>query len=348
MKPGFTLIEVLLALVIVAIMGSMLFTALVQINSGARIADTLIDDSQRALIIHQQMEKDFMGVMVPVAAVFEEEEKNAQKGAPQTPPQTQNAKPPEKAVEPKAKEKPKVVTKVFFATNKETNLDTLTFITNNPLQVYWSEKIGKIKPRIARVVYRLVAEKDTKNVFKLMRQEGQDLYFDAYKSGGTKEIREFMLADNIKSFAISYHYIVEPKKDEKNKSSEKEKKEVKTVKEWNSDEKEQKEKRGGKQYPDWIAITCSVWDVARERSTEYEFKLHHPALGLPPTDKISELPIPGPQLEPPVNTQGKPNAAAPGSELDNLAKHIEAMLNGARNRRNIALGAGAPKVGTMQ
>lgn len=340
MRPGFTLIEVLLALVIVAIMGSMLFTSLIQIQFGARVADDLIDESQRALIIHQQLEKDFMGVMVPVAAVFEEEEKNAKKPAPQAPQQNQPAKQPEKVPEPvEKKEKPKPVTKVFFASNRENNIDTLTFITNNPLQVFWSEKTGKAKPRVARVVYRLVPEKDAKNVFKLVRQEGSDLQFDAYKPGSTKEIREFMLADNIKSLSITYHYVVEPKKDDKgtNKEKEKEKKEVKTTKEWNSDEKEQKEKRGGKQYPDWITITCALWDIKRERSTDYEFKIQHIALGLPPTAKVEELPA---QNKPAGGPQGAPGQQPPvqPSNLDILAQQIDAMLSGARSQMLTATG----------
>jgi prepilin-type N-terminal cleavage/methylation domain-containing protein len=314
MRAGFTLLEVLLVLAIVGIMGTMLFTSLTQINLGSRVADSMIDDSERALLLHQQLEKDFMGVMIPVGAVFEEEEKDKSK------PSEQKAPAQSKATTQEKKEKAKVVTKVFFANMKDTNLDTLTFITNNPLQVFWSEKVGKLKPLIGRVVYRLVPEKNVKNLFTLKRQESSELQFDAYKIGGTKEIREFAVVEGIQSLSIEYSYVLEPKEKEEKKKEEKSKREVKTEKEWNSDDKEQKKKRDGKEFPDWITVKFVLWDEAREKTQEYEFKIEHIALGLPPSNKVEEPETP--------QTQNKEEG--PGSNLEILAKNIDGLLKKGR------------------
>ena len=53
----------------------------------------------------------------------------------------------------------KPLEKVFYSVNKEGNLNQLSFLTTNPLQVYWSSKAGSAKPRIARVLYTLKEEK---------------------------------------------------------------------------------------------------------------------------------------------------------------------------------------------
>lgn len=303
MKAGFTLIEILIVLLITTMIGSLLFTVLNQANTGLRVTDRLIHESQRAIILRQQLEKDFSGAMVPVVAVLEDEAKQdeAKQGATKQDVQNQQTKKDDAKTQKKEAVKP--LTKLFLGTNKDKELDTLTFITNNPLQVYWSEKTGRLKSRVARVVYRLVPSKDEKNVFALMRQEGDDLYYESYKPGD-KQVREFVLIEGIRSLTVQYAYLVDGK--EKNK-----KKEVKIEAAWNSDEKKNKDKRVEKQLPDWLIVTCVLWDVSRKATAVYEFKITKEATGAPPTAIVEE-----PQ----------------GSRLDVLARDIESKLQKARSQ----------------
>ena len=91
--------------------------------------------------------------------------------------------------------------------NKEGNIDQLSFITTNSLQVYWSDKAGSAKPRIVRVLYMLKEEptKDAKKSYSLIRQESNNLEFDPIAKGG-KDISEYVLAEGIKSATIEYTF----------------------------------------------------------------------------------------------------------------------------------------------
>ena len=152
MKSGFILIELLISLVITSLMGVALFNGFAQTNQFTQVVDSFINISSKAAIVHQQLDHDITGICIPFSAVEEEKEaKEPEK------PEQEPKKEAEARKEDKRKER-KPLTHVFFSKNKGELLDTLTFITNNPLQVYWSEKAGEAKPRIARVVYRLEKE----------------------------------------------------------------------------------------------------------------------------------------------------------------------------------------------
>ena len=45
-----------------------------------------------------------------------------------------------------------------MARNKDGAFDQLTFITTNPLQVYWSGKAGERKAACGTVMYKLIEE----------------------------------------------------------------------------------------------------------------------------------------------------------------------------------------------
>ena len=105
--------------------------------------------------------------------------------------------------------KPKI-DKIFFSENKGANLQTLTFISNNPLPVYWSKKAGKPQPKMVRIVYRLQPDPARRDSYRLMRQEGDDLSYAAYDPKiplEKQKYRPYEVIDGIKNLSVLYYYV---------------------------------------------------------------------------------------------------------------------------------------------
>jgi hypothetical protein len=300
MKQGFILIEVLIAAAIASIIGVALFTSLYQINRLSVVVDNYADVWTKAAIAHRQLEKDILGIFIPIAAqkIVEKKKENAPVGKEKKEQET-----PEQKTEQK-KEPVKVVTHVFYGVNKEDVLYTLTFITNNPMQVYWGAKAGKAKPCIARVVYRLVKDKNEKKSYTLMRQEGYDLYFDAYKKGDTKDIRQYPMIDGIKQMSVSYGVEEKEEKDDKKENKAQAKKpqkiKYKILKEWKKEDKGEEQKKESKdgqekeiELPAFILIKLNIWDMQKKKDVYFEFKIPLIAQGKPapaPSEPAAQAP----------------------------------------------------------
>ncbi len=260
MKAGFVLIEVLLASLISSIIGAALFGAFYQVNRAVRVVDDFVDVYAKAAILQHQLEKDLAGTCIPVEAV-------------PAAPKDKNKKDKEEEDKEKKKEPKKPFAKLFYGVNRAGMFDMLTFITNNPLQVYWGAKAGKAKPKIARIVYRLVEDKEEKGSYTLMRQESYQLEFDKLERKA-KEAKSYELVDGIKKMKLEYVLAIEKDKEKKEKKGEKE---YRTFNEWVKEdlaekkpEKEKKERR----IPHGINITVSLWDGRKERFTEFIFKIN--------------------------------------------------------------------------
>lgn len=326
MKQGFVLIEVLLAAAIATVIGAALFTSLYQINRFTTIVDYYADVWTKASIVHRQIEKDLLGVFIPIAA-----EKPSDKKEGKEPGSSDKKNQEKKELDQSAKKEPiKIVTHVFYGVNKESVLDTLTFITDNPMQVYWGAKAGKAKPRIARVVYRLIKDKESKASYTLTRQEGYDLYFDAYKESDGKDMRQYPLIDGIKQMTVSYG--IEDKDAEEDNAQEKKVKKItyKIIKEWKKEDnqKKQEDKENKKkdiQLPAFVLIKLNLWDQQKKRDAYFEFKIPLIAQGKP-------APAYAPHVQPPMPIPVKPSVspAAPhqetGSPLqDQIRRGIDAV-----------------------
>ncbi|HZW61489.1 MAG TPA: prepilin-type N-terminal cleavage/methylation domain-containing protein [Candidatus Babeliales bacterium] len=281
MKPvsGFILIEVLIAAFIASIIGGALFLSFFQTNRTAKSIDNIIDVHEKIGLVVQQMEHDISGAFIPLQP--QPEKGKNQKATEQ--PKQQAQQPAVSAQQPAAeKKKLKKITHIFYGINKDGMLDTLTFVTNNPMQVYWSARAGKAKPMVARIVYRLVPEPVSarfKNpAYTLMRQEDYNLYFDAYKSDAQPPIRSFELIDGIKSMTIKYGAQIPKKseKEEKQKGKTKPETTFQTFDEWNVEkEQESSEKKEGKRraVPHEVEITLSLWDDQRVKDSTVIFKV---------------------------------------------------------------------------
>ncbi|MDP3889133.1 MAG: hypothetical protein Q8Q25_01160, partial [bacterium] len=211
---GIILIEVLIGTAIAAIVSTLLIGAWYQTNRFSLAVDESVLLYTRASMLAYQLERDISGAFVPELDMQQIEKQ-----------------PTKEPLAPKTEQekKPKPLEKIFYGENSEGQLKLLTFITNNPLQVYWGPS-GKPKIRIARVVYTLEPNKEEKGSYILYRQEGQELDFKAYKEGAKKTVRRYELVRGIKHMTVEYTIIEEQK--DKEKPKEPAKREYKEFKKW--------------------------------------------------------------------------------------------------------------------
>ncbi len=282
MKAGFTLIELTIGLFLSAIIGSALYSSFFVTNRVVDSADNFITFDTRSVLIENQLEKDLAGAFVPDESelVKKVTKKDGKKSENQ---QEEQPKEKTKTVE----EKPmKPIEKIFYSTNgADGRLDVLTFITNNPVKIYERAKNVKAKPRIARIVYRLVPQDGESTAFTLLRQESSELDFTAYDLKNPKAVRGYELATGIKTIKVEYTYPVQkqPEAQEKEKKSvaqskqpegQKEKPpkpEYKIVATWDVETKKDEQQREQPKIPQFITVVCELWDTKQEREQTFTF-----------------------------------------------------------------------------
>jgi hypothetical protein len=280
MKHGFMLIELIIATLIASMVAGILLTALNQSSRFQMFIDDTVDMSMRIGVVANQLEKDLMGAFIPVQAeLTEKKEEEAQdeeaEGAEQTIIQAPDEKKSEKQPDEKKtakKEKQKPLEKIFYATNKEGNVDLLTFITNNPLVVYVGKDVGVVKPRIVRVQYSLKPEADTEDSYILQRQESNELDLNQWKN-----IRSYEVIGGIKSFSATYTARIESSSakasEDSRKASESKEKikyEYKTLKDWVSERKKEGEKEQEfPRIPYNIEFKMELWNKQNTREKEF-------------------------------------------------------------------------------
>jgi prepilin-type N-terminal cleavage/methylation domain-containing protein len=192
MKSGFTLIEVMLVLLIGSLLSTSLYMSFAVISKMVQHGNAQVRSDIGFGLISNQLEKDCMGAFLPIISA----------AAPEEAPATENESPAKKVAAPKATTT-KLERAFYCTTGKAGNFGILTFVTNNPLQSYSPERMGSEKPRIARVAYRLVPEKD-KPTFSLVRQESTELEYKAFES---KNVRGYEIAQGIQSCKIELLYV---------------------------------------------------------------------------------------------------------------------------------------------
>lgn len=201
MKSGFMLLEVLIALAISSMLSLVLFFSVDQIAKTGGMIDSVIDTHMRDELLMRVLEHDITGAMIVEAPS----------------------------------------TKVFFASQKDDNLELLTFITNNPLLLQASSAPVKM----VRIVYRLIpAKKENKKEeqsYILTRQELADITFDPTdkeskqeKNEASQEARAYEVVDGI----LSCKLLFKPRKQEDGQKEEDSKtKEQKEQSTWDSESK---------------------------------------------------------------------------------------------------------------
>jgi|SRR5579872_3232920 len=276
MKQGFTLIELLIATALASIISALLIAMWQQMNQVRTRVDRYADMYQRAVLVSTQLERDLSGVFVPVEADMTQAGVAEQPAAPASDTKkegnTPRATPAQKAGPPQD-EGPKKLEKVLWGDH---SLTMLTFVTNNTMQHYWSVKLAQqtaAQPRMARVIYTLVPEKQKKDSFVLMRQESEQIYFDVMSE---KKAPSYALATGIKGVRISYVVYVKIPSDKKGTANVSQKQapesetfEKKVVQEWH---KITDNKPPWPLVPQWVLMDIDFWDTAHERVQTFHFE----------------------------------------------------------------------------
>ncbi len=297
-KDGFTLIELLIATFIASILGALLFSALYQINRFVPVVDNTTAIYEKATLINAQLERDLSGTTAPNEFYYRQPEPDKKKSAEakankdeadKKKSEEEKKKKEESENEEKSEKKPKKpLERVFYSTNKEGMLNQLSFLTTNPLQIYWTAKTGSAKPRIARVLYELKEEKGTPKSYSLIRKESGNVEFEPIAKA-----TEQVLAEGIKSAAIEYTYYVpeskekpqeakpeEAAKKEAEKTKEPKKREVKKTIEWIPTQKKEGADASEAKLPltpQLVEFKISLWDAQKKRSTPFTFKIRIPS-----------------------------------------------------------------------
>lgn len=257
MKSGFSLIEVLVASAVASMLTIALFLSWGQVQKSVIKVDNTISINDRILLLQRQFEQDFMGICLPISRPYTKPEK-------------------EEAVAPAAgdEKKPKVVERVFYATTQTgDNLETLTFLTNNPMQVYWSDRAGGVRPRIARVQYTLKKDETKKEKtvsYTLYRQEKYTLDLDDFTKEGKDGVRSYALISGIKELKLTYWQEVQTKKEgEGDKNKPKIVKDIKKIAIWDLEKEKPNKDVFTRPIPIMIKIELSLWDMQKKKAHAY-------------------------------------------------------------------------------
>lgn len=308
---GFTLLELVISIAVAGILMVSLSLFLSQTSSYQNFVEDRATVYTRASVLLHQLEKDVAGAHVPIENIlYEKQKKEAQqqkqdaKGAPKKVIEAASTKNKEAAKEKEGgqekEEAVKPIARVFYATHKNKNISQLTFITNNPLSIYWSSAVGAPKPKIARVFYQLVPEFENPQSFTLMRQEGTNLDAKSYETKDPKMAQGFAIVQGIKSFSMRFVVLEDPKNKKEEEKDQKTNKiepvpkkasakssapqepqlpKVTEYTEWNwplleGVKKEQKdEEKANIPFPSFVVCTLELWDTKYDRTFEFVYTL---------------------------------------------------------------------------
>lgn len=267
MKSGFSLIEILIAVALSSIVAWALFSSFNQAQKSSDLIEQMLSIDPKIMTLSNQLEKDINGVFVPKFWFPKEENKQSEAKQPEKkeePKKDLNPKPGQRI--PVKKEEYKKIDKVFFSVNEQSHLKEITFITCNPLQTY-----NNYKPRIARVLYKLVPDEENKNSYKLLRKESLNLDFS--KINEEKNI-EYELASGVKNLSLSFIY---PEKEKDNKEEAKKTKnekpeEPKELKYKTSETWNKEENKDIPDIPEYVVLKVSLWDLNLQEDYNFEIR----------------------------------------------------------------------------
>lgn len=333
-RKGFTIVEVIVVIGLVSLLITAMFSSFL---AGNRLTDAIDDDItmyDAVILIDRQVARDIAGAFIPMQAEAPKQKKPAQpdpgKQAPPTPAATQQ--------EPKKK----TLKDPFVAKNQdEGNMSLLSFITNNPMRVYWSDSAGKPIPSVVRVYYTLQADKSApkdKPSYTLYRQEGVNLDIAAY-SAKDSSIESYPLVEGIKRCSLEF-FIQKDEDQPKGPAAKKEKpkKETKTFNDWVVGDAD--DMRAKAKLPKRVTMRLELWDTAQERS--HEFVLVYPvAAAYSEPKEVAPVSAAAPPAPPagaakpgapatPARPAAPPRAVAQRSKDERLLQGAQSVIDGLK------------------
>jgi len=255
-KTGFSLIELVIALFISAIVTLMLYRSLNQTQRITKQISSTIDLYSDLLIVENQVEKDFSTIIsldntTTSTGVADQSKGLAGLIAPQIPPQQPVQK----------KETTEVL--IFKGTQVNDRLEKVTFLSTNALSV-----LDEVTSRIVRITYELIPQKhlefgplhiDTPALFTLMRTEIPFMHKEKKEEPG----RAYALLRNIQTCTISYS-IRKPEKP----GSKKETVEFITLTQWGTDTQK---KQIDAPIPQFITLTGNIMHPVTQQTLPFNF-----------------------------------------------------------------------------
>jgi len=260
MKQGFTLIELVIAMLFGGIILSVLFNSFFVATRVSRMVDTTVSQDLRIALLQNQLEKDLVSAFIPFQA--QEEKKAEEKKVEADKKEAQDKAEAEKKAAEADEKKLKILADPFISKNEADRLQVLSFISNNMLPLYEKEKGVLQKPRVMRIAYRLVPEEKKKDSFSLMRQESNNLEFAAFDPKSAKPVKMFEIASGVKSFKVKYQVEKKPKEKEEKKS-----KEIAAAVMW--PDKQLKEQIT-ELLPQWVEIDIALWNDTHQDERSYK------------------------------------------------------------------------------
>jgi prepilin-type N-terminal cleavage/methylation domain-containing protein len=315
-RPGFSLIEILIAVAISSIVSLILYNAFSQTNRVVQQVRSMIADTSDTLSSYAQLEKDFSAIFIPFPEQTQEQKPAAQQES------ASAQKPAQPAPKPQQAESKKPEITPFKTTTKEGKLATISFVTTNAFLV-----LDEAASRVVRVTYALKAQEEgEKKLYTLWREEvPYDQKAEVEKKGSTKPAHAYPLIRNISDFSAKFSS-VQCKEDAK---------ELVTLTEWGTDLQK-------KQCPEGIApqnveLTWDITDPTTQRVVTYIFATTIPAAYCKP--------------EKPTAPAAKPQEAAPAAQQSQQsgksATPTQPQAGTAPQQKtsklNIILGGGAKK-----
>ncbi len=178
-RPGFSLIEIIIALAISSFVGIMVFNTVWLLQQSSKRYNQLITIDSQQQILFSQMQKDISSMVVPLYGFI--------------PNPKEKREDQEKAQQEYFK---KFGLQIEIENEKFKNL---SFVTTTILGVY-----GAKKPRLARVRYLMIPDANHQNYFTLMRQESPELSMsDFERSIAENKNFSHAIAFGIKTSSIS-------------------------------------------------------------------------------------------------------------------------------------------------
>lgn len=291
MKKGFTLLEVMIAIIVGSLVMGVLVQSLWQLSKSIKQVSSVSSVDMRVSVFQNLLEKELASAFAPKLIPLkddESEEKDDEKEKSEKETDEHDEKDEESESTNKEKESP--LKKIFYTEHEGDNITLLTFITTSPLDVY-----NMSKPRVARIMYKLVPDKNNPELFELHRQESSSITdIKKFDSEATEGVKGFVVIDGIKSLKANFLALPvkeklkkEPasphikKEDEKEKKevqeidAEKEKEEFIPLERWNVEDQQEQEDKGddeGKKLPtipNFIKMTLVLFDFDQQ---EYAFE----------------------------------------------------------------------------
>ena len=184
MRPGFSLIEILVALTISSFVMQMVFTTISLLQKSARRYNELIASDSQQEMLFGQLQKDISGMVIPIYGFV--------------------ASSKDKPEEQQKKQEQYNAQYGLQIEIENERLKSLSFVTTSVLGSY-----GVFKPRLARVRYLLTPEENS-SYFKLLRQESAELSLADFEKDNDKNKNfSHTIALGIKTCAINCTLIMQ-------------------------------------------------------------------------------------------------------------------------------------------